>query len=256
MRTDAKKLEASRMEGKTIENYPWLHERHRIFPKIFENRNHKKIFDTSAGIGIVAKKLCEDYSCDLTCNEIDESCICQLKNLDINLISFDLDTGEEFPVESKSYDAIISLATLEHLVNLDNYVTELHRILEDSGRIYMSVPNYASLYWMIPLLKGKTFHDPFGDRSRYEFYAHIRYFTYQTLVEFMQHFGFCVDTVYLPLPEGSTKFKEIRDKSKLLGFTIKNFFRILYKFSPRWHQEPVVCFAKGTSNGKVRKVIL
>ena len=38
MRTDSKELEATRTEGLTIENYPWLHERHRIFPAIFENR--------------------------------------------------------------------------------------------------------------------------------------------------------------------------------------------------------------------------
>ena len=256
MRTDAKELEASRMQGKTIEDYPWLHERHRVFPQIFENRNHKKVLDTSAGIGIVAKRLCDEYQCDITCNEVDQSCICQLENLDIKLVSFDLDTGGRLPLENKSFDAIICLATLEHLINLDNFVQELYRILDDKGRLYMSVPNYASLYWMIPLIMGKTFHDPFGERSRYEFYAHIRYFTYQTLVEFMRHFGFATDTVYMPLPEGSTKFKEIQQKSKLLAFAIRNFFKFLYQWSPRWHQEPIVCFAKGKSNGKIRKVIL
>lgn len=256
MRSDAKELESSRMQGKTIEHYPWLHERHRVFPQIFENREHKKVFDTSAGIGIVAKKLCNEYPCNITCNEIDQSCIAQLENLEIQLVSFDLDSGERFPIENKSFDAIICLATLEHLINLDHFVRELYRILDDNGRLYLSVPNYASLYWMVPLIKGKTFHNPFGERSRYEFYAHIRYFTYHTLVEFMCHFGFGIDTVYLPLPEGSTKFREIKGKNKLLAFAIRNFFKFLYYCSPRWHQEPIVCFAKGKSNGKIRKIIL
>ena len=40
---DAKILEASRMAGLSIDEYPLLHERHRVFPEIFEDRGHKKI---------------------------------------------------------------------------------------------------------------------------------------------------------------------------------------------------------------------
>jgi SAM-dependent methyltransferase len=258
MRTDSKTLEASRMTGLSVEDYPWLHERHRVFPEIFESREHRKILDTSAGIGIIAKKLSELDSFDITCNEIDETCISQLKKLNVDLLSFDLDTETPYPVDDSSYDAVISLATLEHLINIDHYMRELKRILKDSGRLYISVPNYASLYWMIPLLKGKTFHDPFGERSRYEFYAHIRYFTYHTLLDYVSHFGFSIDTVYCPLPQGSTKFKEIKEKNSYLAQSIRSFFYLLYLFSPRWHQEPILCFAKNESrnNHRVRKVIL
>jgi hypothetical protein len=109
---------------------------------------------------------------------------------------------------------------------------------------------------MMPMLRGRSFHDPFNERERYEFYAHIRYFTYYTLVQFLGHFGFTVDTVYLPLPEGSTRFQQIRNQSKLGALLIQNCFRLLYMTSPRWHQEPVICFSKGTANHKARRVIL
>jgi 2-polyprenyl-3-methyl-5-hydroxy-6-metoxy-1,4-benzoquinol methylase len=256
MRPDSQDLESGRMTGITLENYPWVHERHRIFPDIFENRNHKEILDISAGIGLVAKNTIDRYQCNMYCNEIDETCVSELRKLPVKLSSFDLDTGETLPLPDSAFDAVICLATLEHLVNLDHFITELHRILRVSGRLYISVPNYASLYWMIPLLRGRTFHDPFGDRSRYEFYAHIRYFTYQTLVEFMAHFGFTIDTVYLTLPKGSTKFQNIRARSTTLAFMIQKSFGLLYHLSPRWHQEPVICFAKGKFNGRPRKVIL
>ena len=256
MRKDAQKLESDRLKGITIENYPWLHERHRIFPEIFENRGHKRIIDISAGIGVIAKRIKSSYDCELTCNEIDRKCLKELKKLNVNLLSFDLDSGKSIPLEDESFDAIICLATLEHLIHIDNFVTELKRILDEKGRLYLSVPNYASLYWMIPLIKGKTFHDPFEEKSRYEFYAHIRYFTYYTLVQYMKHFGFKVDTAYLPIPKGSTKFQEIRQRSKTVAFFIQNFFRLLYFVSPRWHQEPVISFAKNNYNGNVRKVVL
>lgn len=255
MRTDSEALEAGRLEGLSLECYPLLHERHRVFPQIFEQRNHKNIMDISAGIGIIAKNVKENYPCTVSCNEVDATCLKQLEKLQVNLSSYDLDSTEALPFEDGSYDAILCLATIEHLVNIDHFITELYRILSESGRVYLSVPNYASLYWMIPLLRGKTFHDPFGAKSRYEFYAHIRYFTYRTLLDYMGHFGFTVDTVYLPLPEGSTHFMEIRNRSKFLAFLIRNSFRLLYMTSPRWHQEPVVCFAKNHT-GRVRKVIL
>jgi hypothetical protein len=111
---------------------------------------------------------------------------------------------------------------------------------------------------MIPLLKGKTFHDPFGERSKYEFYAHIRYFTYKTLLEYVTHFGFSIDTVYCPLPEGSTKFKSIKEKNRSLAVAIRLFFQGLYLISPRWHQEPILCFSQNGagSRRKIRNIIL
>jgi len=255
MRTDAMSLESGRLEGLSVDYYPLLHERHRIFPGIFEQRNHQNIIDISAGIGIIAKKIHEAYPCNLSCNEVDKTCLKQLEKLNVTLSSFDLDTNEALPFGDGSYDAIICLATIEHLINIDHFIEELYRILKDNGRLYLSVPNYAALYWMIPLLMGKTFHDPFGEKSRYEFYAHIRYFTYSTLLDYMTHFGFAADTVYLPLPEGSTHFQKIRSRSKLLAFLIRNSLHLLYLASPRWHQEPIICFAKNYS-GKQRKVIL
>ena len=256
MRADALSLESQRMQGKTVATYQWKHERHRICPEIFENRNHQKILDISAGIGVVAKNVVSRYSCSMVCNELDATCLKELKELGVAVVSADIDSGRALPWKDGGFDAVICLATLEHLINLDWFVNELHRIVKETGRLYLSVPNYASLYWMIPLLRGRTFHDPFGERSRYEFYAHIRYFTYQTLTEFMEHFGFSVDTVYLPLPEGSTRMQEIRNRSTVLALGIKGVFRLLYSLSPRWHQEPVICFQKGHRREKIRRVIL
>jgi 2-polyprenyl-3-methyl-5-hydroxy-6-metoxy-1,4-benzoquinol methylase len=256
MRLDAQKLEADRLDGISIENYPWVHERHRIFPQVFEDRGHKKVIDISSGIGIIAKNIINAYPCDLFCNEVDKTCLREMKKLNVNLLSFDLDTGHSFPLKERLFDAIICLATLEHIINIDLFVSELHRILKEDGQLYLSVPNYASLYWMVPLLRGRTFHNPLVERSRYEFYAHVRYFTYQTLIEFMHQFGFDEDAVYLPLPRGSSRFMRIRDRSRIAGFLIQYFFRLLYQLSPRWHQEPVICFSKHLAKGKRRKVIL
>jgi SAM-dependent methyltransferase len=244
------------MEGQTLDAYKWVHERHRVFPEIFENRKHQRVIDLSAGIGVVAARISGKYPCSMTCNEVDQTCLEQLRKLPVDIVSFDLDSPDPFPLPDGSYDAVISLATLEHLINIDHFAQEVNRILSPEGRFYLSVPNYASLYWMIPLLRGRSFHDPFNERERYEFYAHIRYFTYYTLVRFLEHFGFTVDTVYLPLPQGSTRFQQIRHQSTLAALLIQNCFRLLYMTSPRWHQEPVICLSKGSLDRKPQRVIL
>jgi len=256
MRTDAKKLEENRLSGLTLENYPFVHERHRIFPEVFEDRGHRKIMDISAGIGVVAKLVTDRYPCDMHCNEVDETCLRELKKLNVRLTSFDLDTGKPLPIETKTYDAIICLATIEHLINVDEFINDLNRILKDDGRLYLSTPNAAGFLSTITLLRGRTFNNPLDERSRYEFYAHVRYFTYRTLIEYMEHFGFIPDTVYLPLPKQSTRFQRIRNRSRLLSSLIRSACRFLYMTSARWHQEPVVCFAKQETGVKKKKRVL
>ena len=129
------------MKDPTVENFQWVHERHRIFPEIFENRNHKKIIDISAGIGVVADRISENYDCEFYCNEIDPNCLKELEKLNVTTISFDIDSGEPFPISDCFYDAVLCFDTLERLKHIDFFITELHRILNDEGRLYLSITN-------------------------------------------------------------------------------------------------------------------
>lgn len=57
MREDANTLEETRLQDvDKMEDYPSFHERHRIFPAIFEDRDHKRVIDIAAGVGCAAKK--------------------------------------------------------------------------------------------------------------------------------------------------------------------------------------------------------
>lgn len=244
MRADAATLEAGRMENMTIETYPWLHERHRAFPDVFEGRNHRRVIDLSAGIGVVAKRITENYDCEMVCNEIDPSCVAQLKSLNAEVLSLDLDTGKPLPLEDESFDAVISLVTLEHIIHTEELIEEFRRIMRPDGRLYFSVPNYASIYYMIPLLKGRAFHDPLDAVDRYEFYAHVRYFTYQTVIDLFKSFDLHLDTVYVTLPKGSSKYLKLKEKSRLKAFLFRNSAKLMYSLSPRWHAGPLMCFAK------------
>lgn len=251
MRNDAIPLEEKRFEGVAIgsvEDYPSLHERHRIFPAVFENRRHERILDVAAGMGVVGKRIKDFSQAEILCNDICPTCLKTMRLLGLATTSFDIDNeAKNFPFPDGHFDAVIALATIEHVINVNYFLQEIHRILRKGGWLYLSAPNYSSLASLLPLLRsGRTFHDPMKPASRYEFYAHVRYFTFTTLVEFTGSFGFVPDTVYLALPESSSRYVSLKSKSKVKAFIFRNMMKVLYTFfSPRWASEPVICFRKG-----------
>lgn len=268
MKLDAVRLEETRLRRlERAEDWPLMHERHRAFPSIFESREHRKILDISAGVGYVAKRIQEKYEVGngklkIVCNDLSPTCLRILSQRGLQAVSFDLDNEQEtFPFSDGSFDAIICLATIEHLINVDHFLTELLRLLKDDGRLYISAPNYSGLPYLLPFLwTGKTFHDPLGEDSRYEFYAHVRYFTYQTLRELSTSFGFHLESVYLCIPEESTHYKAMYARSKIKALSLRTIMKLLYRLgSPRWASEPILCFSKSSTERhgqKPRKVLL
>jgi len=261
MRTDAVELEEGRLDGiETMEDYASVHERHRIFPGIFEDRDHKSVLDISAGVGIVGKRVKDFYNAEVVCNEISPTALKTMERAGLKTISFDIDDASQpFPLADGCFDAVISLATIEHLVNIDHFIQEIRRILSEEGRLYISAPNYSGLLYLLPFLwTGKTFHDPMSKEQRYEFYAHIRYFTYRTLSEFIRSFGFALEAVYLGLPKESSNYERLKKRSRLLANLFRTSMKLVYRVSPRWASEPVLCFRKsgGGEPPRIRKVIL
>jgi len=264
MRKDAIKLEETRLQGiKEIEDYPDFHERHRVFPAIFENRQHRRILDLASGVGCVAQRVHKLYSASLVSNDISYTCLRILSNLGIPTAAFDLDDSESaFPFPDGYFDAVITLATIEHLIHLENFVNEIYRVLGHDGYLYISSPNYASIIYLPRyILRGESFHDPLSksSRVRYEFFAHVRYFTYNTLLNYISSFGFAPDTVYLPVPGGSTRYRALYATSKPKALIYKSLMWTMYSaLSPRWASEPIICFQKNAegTNHKFRKVLL
>lgn len=263
MKNNAIRYEETRLHNvESIQDYPDFHERHRVFPAIFEDRAHQKILDVAAGVGCAAQRIHQRYPAEILCNDITPRCLQILDRAGLKTVSFDLDNELPYPFPDGSFDAVLSLSTIEHLIHVDHFVKEVHRILDDDGYLYISSPNYASLvYFKRFVLSGRTFHNPISEdnRQRYEFYAHLRYFTYLTLLEFVSSFGFVPVTVYLPVPEGSSRYLALYDRSRFKALALRNAMKIIYKIcSPRWASEPIICFRKAGNKkeNKFKKVLI
>jgi SAM-dependent methyltransferase len=262
VRADAIEVEESRLVGiEDLGDYPWFKERHRIFPAVFEDRGHKRIIDLSAGVGCAAIRIKEQYNPDIVCNDITPTCLKVLRKSGLNTVSFSIDEPDApFPYEDGSFDCVISMVTIEHLTNVDHFLKETYRILEPGGYFYISAPNYAAPEYALKLLiSGRSFHDPLGPvEDRYEFFGHIRYFTYKTLRDYVASFGFALDTVYIARPEGSSRYLALYEKSKFKALSYRYIMSARHQLlPPRWASEPILCYQKAGPNGhKSRKVVL
>ncbi len=254
-------LEENRLREANEQEVSYLvHERHRAFPDVFEGRRPRRMIDLSAGTGLVAEAIRAAGDVELVCNELSPGCRQELAAKGFTATAVDLDDpSRDYAFEDGAFDAVVCLATIEHLINIDHFVMQVKRMLDDRGLLYLSAPNYAGLPYLLPfLLSGRTFHDPLKRQSRYEFYAHVRYFTYRTLREYVESFGFCLDSVYLLTPKSSTKFTELRRRSPSRAALLRAGMRCMYGlFSPRWAAEPILCFRKGPGREtRPRKVVL
>jgi len=269
MRWDAVELEEARLDHvETYADYKQVHERHRVFPAVFENRHHRRILDIAAGVGVVAKRIKELYDVDgldLVGNDISPKCLRILNSLGVKTLSFDIDDPQApFPLADGSLDAIVCLSTLEHVLATRHFLRETFRVLAEDGCLYLSTPNYTGLLYLLPfLLTGRTFHNPLGGGTDpYEFYGHVRYFTYRSLRELAVSFGFVLDTVYLALPELSSNYVALRKRSRIKASVFRLLMHALYRLgSPRWASEPILCLRKPragerAADTKPRKVIL
>lgn len=64
--------------------------------------------------------------------------------------------GESLPFDSCSFDAVLFLEVLEHIIdNPTHVISELHRILRPDGFLFLTTPNIAHVYNRIKLLFGK-----------------------------------------------------------------------------------------------------
>jgi len=151
--------------------------------------------------------------------EIVEERINDAKNKGINVKKADLNS--KFPFENESFDVIHANQVIEHISNLDIFISEIYRVLKKGGYIIISTENGSSWHnifagimgWQIFSLTnissrkmgiGNPLAIHRGEKLNLSSWTHKTIFNFLGLKELLEAYGFVVYEIkgsgYYPLP--------------------------------------------------------
>nr|MDO8061628.1 class I SAM-dependent methyltransferase [Candidatus Freyrarchaeum guaymaensis] len=102
------------------------------------------------------------------------------------------DVREGLPFDDGFFDVVWAEEIIEHLLDTDAFLDEVHRVLRTGGVLILSTPNLASMANRLRLLAGKY---PKYVQYSNEGVGHVRYYTAGVLKSQLKRHGFTVEKI-------------------------------------------------------------
>ncbi|HRY63187.1 MAG TPA: class I SAM-dependent methyltransferase [Patescibacteria group bacterium] len=113
--------------------------RYRFVTSFIKN---KKVLDIACGSGYGSAMIAEAGAARVVGGDIDVATIeSARKNYQTNNLTFEVVDAVALPFEDKSFEAVVSLETIEHSSEAEKMMRELARVLTDDGVFILSTPN-------------------------------------------------------------------------------------------------------------------
>lgn len=117
-----------------------------IIQKHFKNTKGKTLLDVGSGKG---NHLVGFSRKGLIVNGLDkrDECLNVLEHFDIRECNIE---NSEFPYQDNSMDIVFSKSVLEHVVNADNFLSQIFRVLRPNGIAILMCPDWGTqykIYW-------------------------------------------------------------------------------------------------------------
>lgn len=149
-----------------------------------------RVLDFGCGDGTHASSFVLSKHCGYTGVDVSEHAIamCHARGLDAMTCS----PGASLPLDSNSFDNVLSFEVLEHLFDPAAALQEIHRVLQPQGRLVGSVPNAVFLANRLLMVSGSfspggspatSLKAPWND-------PHIRFFNKRALLLLLNKIGF------------------------------------------------------------------
>jgi 2-polyprenyl-3-methyl-5-hydroxy-6-metoxy-1,4-benzoquinol methylase len=127
--------------------------------------------------------------------DIEDSCVAEATALGFPATRLDL--NEPLPFSDGSFDFVVMLEVIEHVVRAEAALGEVARVLSPGGRLLLTTPNHAFYKSRIRMLKGR----PLGMEG-----DHVRFFVKTQLESLLAAAGFRITARnfagHLPLMDG------------------------------------------------------
>jgi methionine biosynthesis protein MetW len=142
------------------------------------------LLDAGCGQGdlydLIKIKYAEIYGVD-----IDLKALKRAKTKGYSTVKGDLNK-ETLPFRNSSFDAVVCLDVIEHLIDPRYLLKEVHRVLKEGGILIISTPNVQWLYHLLRLLCGRGLKTSFSSLNDPLNGGHLHYFTFRDVKKMLE----------------------------------------------------------------------
>ncbi|GJM15327.1 MAG: hypothetical protein DHS20C13_06540 [Thermodesulfobacteriota bacterium] len=183
----------------------------------------KNVLEVGCGRGITGKMIEEKFGCCVTGVELNPLAALDAKN---NISRVIVGNIQELELEDK-YDAVVATELFEHLNYPEDFLIKMKNILNPGGSIILSTPNVGHYSVVEDLAAGRWDYVPIGLLC----YTHFRFFTYKTLVDYIERVGFSSYEIIQQKTELPRRFRFLKyinsNDIDLESLSTKGFYVVL-----------------------------
>jgi len=181
----------------------------------------KSVLEVGCGRGITGKIMEEKLGCRVTGVELNPLAAKDAKENISNVILGDI---QELNFEDK-YDAVIATELFEHLNYPEDFLIRMKNVLNPGGSIILSTPNVGHYSIVEDLIAGRWDYVPIGLLC----YTHFRFFTFQTLKDYIERVGFSSYEIIPQKTELPRRFSKYLNSSDvdLESLSTKGFYVVM-----------------------------
>jgi 2-polyprenyl-3-methyl-5-hydroxy-6-metoxy-1,4-benzoquinol methylase len=187
------------------------------------NSGDSRLLDIGSGAGVGAELIAKAAGItDITCIDLSIPALRDVRRRGFSPLVASAE-GHQLPFPDLIFDVVIIDEVIEHLVDTDSIMDEIHRVLKPGGQLLISTPNLAAWFNRIALSFGVqpafsevSFRKVYG-RPGSGIVGHLRLFTRKALHEFVNDKGFKVrQSKGVPFPELPSLIRPIDQLISLL----------------------------------------